>query len=326
MKKYPKLSYPNDTETNGIFDDGTVYITEKLDGGNGRFTLERNIEDEYHTDERDIVFGSRNVVYKNKSDETKQFADPMQYVRENVFLDQLRHYDEEYGGLVIFGEFMEPHTIQEYDWDKWKGTFVGFDVWSIEESRFLPPKNTYTIFDAIGIPTAPLLAEVDVDDWNDGQTQFHTDDGEWPEDESWCPTSAFGDVKAEGLVLKNPTTDVYAKLVRSSFKETNDKTFNSKPSEPSGHEKLLYNYVTNARIRKAVHRMIDEGDWNEPQMEMMADGLPREVIVDMIDEEGENIFMGENYTVDLSDFRSDLSGRCATVLRKMVNENIENNL
>lgn len=40
MKRYPKLRYPDDSETDGLFVEGDVVIQEKLDGANARFTLE----------------------------------------------------------------------------------------------------------------------------------------------------------------------------------------------------------------------------------------------------------------------------------------------
>jgi len=141
MKRYPKIRYPGEKETQGLFVDGTVYAQEKLDGGNARFTLEKNLDEQFHTEERDIVFGTRNNVYKNQKDETKQFGDCLQFVRDSVDLELFRWYDDSYGGIVIFGEYMEPHTIQDYNWDKWKGTFIGYDVWSIGSQEFLHPTD-----------------------------------------------------------------------------------------------------------------------------------------------------------------------------------------
>ena len=325
MKKYPKLRYPGDEETKGLLAEGTLYVQEKLDGGNGRFTLESNIEEEYHTDERDLVFGSRNVIYKNPKDETNQFADPMEYVRENVDLSLLRWYDDSYGGLVFFGEYMEPHTIKDYHWGKWQGTFIGFDVWSIGSQEFLDPRQAIDIIEDIGLPTSPIIETVTVEQWEQGKTSLH-DDGEWPEDNSWCPESNFGNVRAEGVTLKNPTTQTYAKLVREDFKEKNNKTFGKpKAHQESGAEKLSYQYIPNARIRKAAHRLVDEGEWDSFQMEMMED-LPEAAIRDMAEEEGGNIFMYENWEIDTGEFRSITSSRCAEVLRKMIRERAQSDL
>jgi len=319
MKKYPKLRYPGEEETRGLFADGTVYVQEKLDGGNGRFMLEHHLDEQFHTDDRDIVFGSRRVVYKNPKDETNQFGDSMEFARSEVELSALEHHDSQFDGIVIFGEYMEPHTIQDYNWSKWRGTFIGYDVWSIGGQKFLDPLVALDVIEDIGLPTVPFLDEVSVEDWESGDTELHVD-GEWPDDTSWCPTSQFGDTLAEGVTIKNPTTEVYAKLVREDFKEKNSKTFGKpKKHQESGAEKLSYQYITNARIRKAAHRLIDEGDWDSLKMEMMRE-LPEEVIRDMATEEGGNIFMGENWEIDTQQFRSITSSRCATVLRKMINE------
>ena len=318
MKRYPKIRYPGEKETQGLLVDGTVYAQEKLDGGNARFTLEKNLDEQFHTEDRDIAFGTRNNVYKNQKDETKQFADCLQFVRDSVNLELFRWYDDSYGGIVIFGEYMEPHTIQDYNWDKWKGTFVGYDVWSIGSQEFLHPTDAVDLIEDIGLPTSPILSEIPVEEWNDGKTAFHTK-GEWPEDDSWCPESSFGPTLAEGIVLKNPDTEVYAKLIRDSFKEKNEKTFGKpKKYQESGAEKLSYQYITNARIKKSAHKLIDEGEYDSLKMEMMKD-LPTHVIRDMAEEEGGNIFMEENYDVDLGEFRSITSGRCSNVLKQMIN-------
>jgi hypothetical protein len=151
---------------------------------------------------------------------------------------------------------------------------------------------------------------------------------QWDEYEASVPQSAYGDVKAEGLVLKNPTTGVYSKMVRQDFKEkasSGSGPNSQSASETSGAEKLSYQKITNARIKKQAHKLIDEGPWDSLQMEIMApknghDGLPQAVIRDMAEEEGVNIFLNESYEVDISEFRSLTSSRCAKVLRKMINE------
>ena len=325
MKKYPKLRYPGEEETRGLFADGNIFVQEKLDGGNARFTLEKNLEEQFHTDERAIAFGTRNNVYKNPKDETNQFEDSMEYVRSNVDEQLLRWYDDSYGGIIVFGEYMEPHTIQGYNWDTWKGTFIGFDVWSIGSNEFVEPHKALELIEDIGLPTAPIIADVTVEQWESGNTPLH-DDGDWPEDTSWCPDSNFGDVQAEGVVLKNPTTETYAKLVREDFKEKNNKTFGKpKKYQKGGAEKLSYQYIPNARIRKAAHRLVDEGEWDSLQMNMMQD-LPEAAIRDMADEEAGNIFMYENWDVDIGQFRSVTSSRCAKVLRKMINERAKSDL
>lgn len=306
MKKYGKLRYPGEPETEGLFAEGTVYAQEKLDGANFRFMWEDHLDEEYHTEDRDLVFGSRNVVFKNPKDENKQFKHAIEYVRENLILYELLEAEEIHNQpLVFFGEAMHPHTL-EYDWDNTPAV-VGFDIWKVNGESWVHPHEANKWFERMGIPAAPIVEKIDCDEID-----------EYGEFEA--PQSAFGDVKAEGLALKNPTTGVRGKWVREDFKEKNKETFGKpKRYQESGAEKLSYQYVTNQRIRKCAHKLVDEGEWGGLQMEMMED-LPERVIRDMADEEGGNIFMEENWEVDIADFRSTTSSRCAKVLRKMINE------
>lgn len=315
MKKYPKISYPVDVS--GLFADGTVHIQEKIDGANGRFTLEKNIENEYQTENRDIVFGSRRISFKNMKDESNNFANAISYVRENVNINVLRGYDDKYDGIIVYGEYMVPHTIREgYNWDMWEDKFVGFDIWSIGQKKFLKPDVSERIFEEIGLPFSEVIASYKVEEWEEGNTKFHNEEGKWIEGDEWCPKTNFGDGLAEGIVIKNNTTQTYAKMVRDDFREKHNT--GSMKKEDSDAEKLSYQYIPDARIEKTAHKLVDEGDWSSLNMGMMQD-LPKAVIEDMVEEEGFNILMYENWNIDLSEFRSVTSDRCSRVLRRMIN-------
>ena len=306
LKKYPKLHYPDNKENKHFLDDGEVVIQEKADGGNSRFCREKHLDEQFHTDDREIVFGSRNVQFKNKKDENKQFAHAIEHVRERVSDDDLAQVEDTLGGRVtVFGEAMHPHTL-EYDFET-APDFVGFDIWDHNRNQFVPPSDAeHFIENVLGLAFAPILDRVPVEEWDDYTLQV--------------PKSAYGDVKAEGVVLKNPTTGVWTKMVRDDFKEKNKETFGKpKKYQESGAEKLSYQYITNHRIRKQVHKLLDEGEWESKRMEMMED-LPEAVIRDMAEEESGNIFMHENWEVDIAEFRSVTSSRCARILRKMINE------
>jgi hypothetical protein len=306
LKKYPKLRYPTHKQSRGVFADGTIFVQEKLDGANFRFGRECHLDEQFQTEDRDLVFGSRNVIYKNKEDESKQFKHAIDAIREQVSDGPLEVIENTVGGPVtIFGEAMHPHTLQ-YDFDN-APSFVGFDIWSHSDNRFLPVRDVeHYLGDVFGLDTAPILDQVSADDWD--------------EYEADVPQSAYGNVRAEGLVLKNPVTDSRCKMVREDFKEKNKQTFGkSKNQQSSGAEKLSYQYIPNARIEKQVHKLIDEGDWDSMKMEMMEE-LPTAVIEDMADEEGTTIFLEENWEIDTHEFRSVTSSRCALLLRKMINE------
>ena len=306
MRKYPSIRYPNEEESDGVFATGDIIIQEKADGSNFRACHERNLDEEYHTDSRDIVFGSRNVQFKNVKDESKQFKRPMEYVREIVDPDDIISLEEEFGGgLTFFGEALIPHTL-EYDWDNAPG-FVGFDVWHEDDGYWLSHTEMERAFEELGLPTVPVIDIVSAEAWDDYDVNV--------------PESEYGSVKAEGLTFKNYETQVFSKFVRDGFKEKNKKVFGGGGNSEgaSGAEKLSYTYITNARIEKNAHKLIDEGPWDSLKMEMMED-LPEAVIRDMAEEEAGNVFMEERWDVDIGEFRSTTSSRCAAVLRQMIQQ------
>lgn len=310
MKKYPSLNYPDDPETDGVFAEGEIVIEEKIDCANARLCLEDNLDEEYQTDWRDIVYGSRNVAYKNPEDESKQFGETIDYIREVIDVDTVRSIQDEFGPLTFFGESMEnPHTITEYRFDEIP-LFIGFDIWQHDEHRFLPREEMEHIFERIGLETVPVIDIVRAEAWDDYEFEV--------------PESEYGDVQAEGVVFKNHSTETYAKFVREDFKERNKKSFNSKPKESTDAIKLSRSYITNARIESVAHSAVDDGYVDSLSMEMMApdgswDGLATEVIRDMAEEEAVNIFTNESYDeLDIGEFRSDVASRCAEVLKGML--------
>lgn len=299
MKSYPSLNYPGDDGTRGLFAEGTIVIQEKLDGANFRFTWD--VDD-------GLTFGSRRTWDDGMNEE--QFHEPIWYVDSYVDRGVLSDQRAEYGQLLYFGEAMMPHTIS-YDWEE-TPEFVGFDVWSVEEQRFLPTEEVYDLFEEANLPTAQLIDTVYAEDWDDYEFDV--------------PESEYFDGPAEGVVFKNHDTDTYAKYVREDFKEKNKKTFGKpKKYQESGAEKLAYQYVTEARIEKQAYKLRDEGGYGSLQMEMM-ESLPEAVIRDMADEEAGNIFMGENWEIDTQEFRSVVSSRCAEILRRMIDKRVKEEL
>lgn len=291
MERYPKVRYPGEEETRGLFDAGEVYIQEKLDGSNFRFTLH----------EGEFRFGSRNTEGDQLARD--QFAAAIEFIKSTVDIETLKQHQADLGDLVYFGEAMNPHTIS-YDWDE-TPEFLGFDVWSVDDEVFLECDHAWELFvDDLGLPYAPIVDIVPASEWDEYDFEV--------------PESAFYDGPAEGVVFKNHTTATYGKFVRDEFKEKSKQKFGASSKKDLTDTNLLVEeYVPPARVRSVAHQLIDDGEWSDLRMEMMED-LPLEVIRDMVDEEGSEIFIGESKTVDLGEFRSSVSSRCAGVLRQMI--------
>lgn len=309
MEKYPKIKRLGDPKTRGVLESGTtVTVQEKMDGANFRFMREEHLDEQYHTDDRSLVFGSRNVVYKNEKDTDSNFTHAIEHTREKVSEKAIQMAEEAMGPLVFFAEAMHPHTL-EYDWETIPNV-LGFDVWVVDEQRFLGPQETVDTFLHIGLAPAPIIEECPADEI----------DADYE-----IPDSTYRDGTAEGVVFKNRDTQTYAKLRAEEFLEKHrGPSPDEGPHDPDGVGQLISTYVTSHRIEKTAYKLVDEGDWDGLQMEMMED-LPKAVLVDVFTEESWDI-LTENWEIDLGDLRSRVSSKCADVLQEVMQKRVMNDV
>jgi len=303
MKKYPKIRRIGHAENGGIVDHGQLVVKEKLDGASFRYMQEAHLDEEHHTPGRKLVFGSRNVVYKNEKDIDKNFTHAVEYVRENLKFDVILEAEVEYGSIVVYGEAMHPHTL-EYDWEN-TPSFVGFDIWSVDQQQFLPWSEAQEIIDAMGLPTIPTIykgpAETFMKEYDISQL-FEGGD----------ITSAYRNGLPEGVVIRNEDTGRTAKVRTQQFKEAHTGQTATDPDdyEPSDAQALARKFTTEARVIKMIHKYEDRGETIE--MSIM-ESLWAEVFEDIIEEEYETIFLG-NHEIDTKEFRSEVASITASVL------------
>jgi len=295
MEKYPKIKRLGDSENKGIFDvlDGDIiYVTEKVDGANARFILEKS----------EIVFGSRNV--NDLEEDNKQFGKYIRYIKEKVNPEDL---DQD---LIYVGEFMTPHTLQ-YDWDNIP-TFIGFDVLNKNTGLPLSPGYAKKKFEELGLEFVPILFK--------GTPREFLDKGK----ESFMSESKYRDGKPEGIVIKNPNRlnqydrPMYAKVVNEDFHEKK-KTFQPKKTKKQDTYRLVDEYVTEARIRKILNKMtVEEG---KELSRKLTEPLFHRVINDTLQEE--IIDIAHNGSIDEINFRllySLVPKKCVKVIDKVMDE------
>lgn len=302
MKRYPSLNYPG--EVTGLGAGDTVYAQEKLDGANFRFML-RDRLDGKHEPEKDLVFGSRNVVWKNEDDVANAFRDhpetgvgALEFVRDNIDLEAFRLIDNEHDGIVVYGEAMHPHTL-DYNWSDTPRVAI-YDIWMQNHESYVHPSGLKAKCRSLGLPWAPYVDQVPAERYGDID----------------IPQSAYRDGKAEGIVLKNPDTGHRAKIVTEEFKEKHDGPLPSQ-SNLTDTDAVVDSVITDARIEKQAHKLVDAGEWGGLQMQMMED-LPEAVIRDAMAEEAGSIVMENNYELDTAELRSKASSKCARVLRGLL--------
>lgn len=314
MKKYSKVKRLGAPETKGMLQKpGKLFIKEKYDGQNMRLKAD-------HENKR-ILYGSRNAVYKNEEDTAKTYRQGVNYIEDQVGLDYetLAALENEFKAeLTLFVENMVRHSL-EYDRDSMPQV-IGIDVYihrEEEEGQYAHPGTVEMVFNDLGIKPARTVDVVEA-------TEFDLEKFEIPESE-------YRDGKAEGVIFKHEdfispvkNRKQYAKTVSEEFKEKHrNSTGYTKKDAETGADKLIANYCTNARIKKTVHKMTkDRG--HSLEMSLMGNdesahglGLPIRVSRDILEEEHAEI-VHKNWVIDMKEFRSKVADRCVNVLKQMI--------
>jgi len=286
----------------GQFSQGTNVLQEKIDGANFKFARESVLSAEYHEDGREIVFGGRRMVFKHSEDESNGYADAMNCIRSTVSAADIKAVEDEFdavGDFIFYGESLTPHTL-EYDFES-APAFVGFSVYDTGTESYVPVSTARQIYRILDLPVPnQVTVERPLEEI----------------DESFIPSSEYGECVAEGIVITNTETNARCKLVRDSFKEMQHE------ASTSDERDVIDKYMTSARVEKMVHKFVTRYDYDEPSMRMMAptddhDGLVAEVIADMMEEAGHKIIMDEDVEIDTAEIRSMASGKVSDVLQAM---------
>lgn len=326
MKKYDKIRHLGHEKTDGIFSDGAVRILEKIDGANFRW--------QYHEKSGGLLCGSRNFVFwePDESGEGKipqgneQFRHVIEYLYNEIDFNRLKTYHRKYGDLVFFGEAMYKHSL---DYDAWEGkhpdiggdvpNYLGFDIWDPGEGEFLRFDAVRGIHEDLGLQTVPDLGVKWCDEIEKEDLEIPESDFREPEPDADTEFDRKG--LAEGIVIRNDDLGIRAKRVHEVFKEKNAIAFEDPGKAQTTAGKWVAGYVTKARIRKQIHKLVDEGDYAGPEMEMMEE-LPQAVLEDVMAEEGwEIICSNRDLTKETKDeIRSKTSRKCVRVLKNVINK------
>lgn len=299
MKKFPKIKYPNDSETDGLLNDDVV-VTEKLDGANFRFTWD---------DDGNLEIGTRNHTYSADDENIpKAFTHAVEYIQETVPDDPPQRLPN----YTLYGEAMHLHSLHYQDVDYVNPAsgspyfddapnVVIFDAQRLGE--WLPWDTVTALTRDLGLERTRVLERGHPDNL----------DFEIPDE------SMFGG-PPEGIVVRRLDGQMRAKKVTEQFKEKNATTFNDATKAQSDAAELVAMFVTPARVEKMAHRLVDEGEYDELRMQMM-EQLPARVLEDIMSEEGWNLLnnqYGFECTFDddfKSEVRSKTSKKCARVLK-----------
>lgn len=331
MKKYPKVPrYDHPVVNTEIFEHANTILLEKFDGSNCSFILyDSKFDSQYSQDilnlnpeENDLIIFSKNKLQGLESTMDKHvrgtYGDLIDYLVNIVDKSAIKKLYDEYGLLQFFVEYMREQSICEYSSDI--PLAIGFDVYNISESithdNLSTPDNKYKekfIHFLKYSQSKKMFNKINIEPAN-------TVPFEWPlsnPDSFEIPYSKYGDIKAEGVIIRNDTLETRYKLRSEFFKEIHKKSKCLSVSNIETEEDILDRFCPEMRIRKMINKMIlDEGRELDKSLN---NELYQRVNEDMWSEEYHEI-MRINAEINPSKLNPMLAKRCIKVIEKMQNE------
>ncbi|RQG93097.1 hypothetical protein EA462_02520 [Natrarchaeobius halalkaliphilus] len=267
---YPAV--PPASETPELFEEGHLWLLEKIDGAPLRFRLQQSGL---------IRFGDRNRWYEDPGAVPEPYQHAVRHVRANLRRDQLRTAIEDVEAVVFFGEATHKHAI-EYEWDRLP-SFLGFDVRSARTNAFYPPDIADQIFERIGLrPVNAVERERRARDFDP--------------DSYTVPRSNWYDGPAEGVVIRNKRGG-RATLTHPSFREAAEPP----PLEQSASA-LATTHATRRRLESLAQTRTDR------HRSVTADTLVELVLEEIVRREHDRLFLG-NDSVEMAALRSAVTGQ-----------------
>lgn len=269
QKKYMDIERLKESFADGFCRGDHIVVQEKIDGAN--FSIRYDAE----TDEIAAFSRKNPLTFSNNLRGAWQWA---QKLDKSLVKEVLGT------NLVLFGEWLVSHTVV-YPQDKYQNAYF-YDVYALEEKQYLPQDEVKKIIDHLGLTYVPVFY--------DGEFQS------WEHIRQFVGKTELGGEYGEGVVVKNMSRindpnnrlPFYTKIVGEKFVERKPmkKTVDtSKLEERAKLQALVETVVTEARVAKLLHKMVDENiiseNWDEHDMGTIAKNIGKMVYYDCVKEE-----------------------------------------
>ncbi len=251
--KYPHLEkYGNEAVAD--IDFGVCHIFPKLDGTNASVWYE----------DGKIICGSRNRQLNWKLStpdvETTEGDNQSDNAGFAAWMKEQKHihlFLIENPTLILYGEWLVPHTLKTYRPYAWKKFYV-FDVYNRETDQFLPYDTYKSVMEFNGIEYIPCVQTIKNPSYDN---LIHA-----AKQNTYLLDSGIG----EGIVIKNYEWKnkynqvVWAKIINSEFKEQNVKVFGPSHVDNMTNAELIANKAcTQALVEKEYTKIVnDTGGWS----------------------------------------------------------------
>lgn len=269
----------------GAFEPGDIIqISTKIDGANASIAWDE-------TTGKLEIFSRTNLLGSPGS--LRGFYD---YIKTEVEPKLLDADVATFKDFVFFGEWCVSHTVQyNKDWyNKWRV----YDIWDKSIGNYLPQTTVKNICKRFGLEYIEEL--------------YYGPFISWDHCRSFIGKSTAYGPSQEGIVIKNqtkllvekPDGPVYIKIVDEKFKEAQHSNKGPKVVDPAKEAEkqkaaeLASTVVTEARVRKLVLKLIDEGklpaELKPTDMGAVMKQLPKLAFEDVLKEEPETVkLLGE---------------------------------
>lgn len=272
QKKYMDIERLKDKYVDGFQPGDHIIVQEKIDGAN--FSIK------YDEASNSIKAFSRKKML-DLGNNLRGAWEWSQRLNENLVQEVLGNT------LILFGEWLCSHTIVYPD-DKYQNAYF-YDVWDSETEKYLTQDRVKVIVERLGLNYVPVFYE----------GEFVT----WEHLKQFVGKTDLGGESGEGIVVKNmtrlndPNTRLpfYTKIVADKFAEKKSvKKFDEGKLERRAKlQSIVESVVTEGRVRKLVHKMVDDGlipeNWDEQNMGDIAKNIGKEVYYDCVKEEPETV-------------------------------------
>ncbi len=280
FRKYMHIEkYSKDTICNGLY-----YIFPKIDGTNGSIWVEdtglRKVNDE-------IVYsfraGSRNRELTLNNDNF-DFYNKMSNNSDNYI-----EFFINYPNIILYGEYLVPHTLKNYKDDSW-GKFYVFDFFNTKKNEYVNYEEYHKILNAYNIEYIPAICKI-----KDPQLEYLL---RIVNNNTYLTKP---DSIGEGIVLKNYDfknkygNQNWIKIIRDDFKYMNAKEFKTKTINQTLkiEEKIINRYVNDMSVGKVYERLCQINSDRRYVIQNLLIDVYKELIVDNI----YNIIKENNFPV-----------------------------
>lgn len=272
QKKYMDIERLKDKYVDGFQKGDYIVVQEKIDGAN--FSIR-------YDEETDTIKSFSRKKELDLGNNLRGAWEWSQKLNKELIKEVLGTK------LVLFGEWLVCHTIVYPD-DKYQNAYF-YDVWDTEAEKYLEQDKVEDIVNRLGLIYVPIFYKGEFESW-EHLKQF-------------VGRSDLGGESGEGIVVKNmtrlndPNTRLpfYTKIVTDKFAEKMSvrKFDEGKLEKRAKLQAIVESIVTEARVTKLVHKMVDEGiipeNWDEHDMAVIARNIGKEVYYDCVKEEPETV-------------------------------------